>query len=315
MPEVVEVCITSLWLNHELKDSILSDIKILKGRYSRHPLPGLNLFKKANNYKIIKIESKGKFMWFELKDKNGKTLYILNKYGLTGEWGFTEKDYSGVEFTIKNKNTTDNKKLFFTDFRNFGTLEITDKISRLNKELNKIAPDFLKVSFTNNEFHKRVVDYCSTDARKKREIIKVLMDQTVKNSIGSGLGNYLSVSALYMAKISPYTSMEKIAKSKVLSNRLSESIKYIVKLAFLTSDTGYFLDLDKGIEKFLKTLRSNIFKNNKHIYNFHPDIKIKKGDKFKFEVYGQDKDPYGNDVVGDKIIPGRTTYWVPAIQK
>lgn len=312
MPEVVEVCLTSIWLNHELKNAIISDIKVLKGRYTRKSLPGLNLFKKANNYKINKIESKGKFMWFDMKDKNNKPLYILNKYGLSGEWGFQEKDHSNVEFTIKELDKI--KKLYFTDQRNFGTIEITDKLTRLNKELDKIADDFLKVPFTNDEFYSRIKNYVTTDARKKREIIKVLMDQTVKNGIGSGLGNYLSVSALYMAKMSPYTSMEKISKSKILSNRLSVSIKYIVKLSFLTSNTGYFLDLDKGIEKFLNTLRNNIFKNQKHIYNFHPDIKIKKGDKFKFEVYGQDKDPLGNDVKADKIIPGRTTYWVPSVQ-
>lgn len=313
MPEVVEVCLTSIWLISELKNAIISDIKVLNGRYTRNPLPGLNLFKKASSYKIKNIESKGKFMWFDIKDKNNKSLYILNKYGLSGEWGFQEKDHSNVEFTIKEGDKI--KKLYFTDQRNFGTLEITDKISRLNKELDKIADDFLKVPFTNDEFYSRVKNYVTTDSRKKREVIKVLMDQSKKNGIGSGLGNYLSVSALYMAKISPYTSMEKISKSKVLSNRLSESIKYIVKLAFLTSNTGYFLDLDKGIEKFLKKLRSDISKNDKHLYNFHPDIKIKKGDKFKFQVYGQEDDPFGNPVSADKIIPGRTTYWVPAVQK
>ncbi|MCJ7637815.1 MAG: hypothetical protein MUO21_10030 [Nitrososphaeraceae archaeon] len=157
MPEVVEVCLTALWLNNELKNAILSDVKILGGRYSRHPLSSLSYFKKANQNKIKNVDSKGKFMWFELKGKDNKSLYILNKFGLSGEWGFTKQKHSNIEFTIKEGTKT--RKLYFTDDRNFGTLEFTTDIQRLQKELAKLGDDFLKTSFTNSEFYDRVEDY------------------------------------------------------------------------------------------------------------------------------------------------------------
>ncbi|ARF09669.1 formamidopyrimidine-DNA glycosylase [Indivirus ILV1] len=319
MPEVVEVCLTALWLNDELRNTVLSDIKILGGRYSRHTMPGLAEFKKANSYQIIKIDSKGKFMWFELIDKNNNALYILNKFGLSGEWGFDNQDHSNVEFSIKDGNKTRN--VYFTDPRNFGTIVLTTDINKLNKELDKLGDDLLKTQFTNAEFYDRIDNYVKRGGksiiktRYNKEIIKILMDQTDKNGIGSGLGNYLSVSVLYHAKISPYTPIGKLHKNKSLANNLADSIRYVVKFAYLTANIGYLEHLDQGMVSFLNKLRKDISKNKNHPYNFQPTIKIKSGEEFKFEVYGQSEDPYGNPVKADKIIPGRTTYWAPAVQK
>ena len=319
MPEVVEVCLTAQWLDHELKNATISDIKILSGRYVKNKMKGLDNFKKSNNYKIKKIDSKGKFLWFELVDKNGKFLYILNKFGLTGLWTFEEQDHSGVKFIIKDGNKTRN--LFFTDQMHYGTIELTTDIKRLNSELSKLGDDFLKTPFTNSEFYYRIDDYIKRGGdtiiktRADKEIVVVLMDQTMKNGIGSGLGNYLSVSALYHAKISPYTTMGNLYKNKPLITKLANSIRYIVKLTYLTATIGYFEYLDEGMSSFLIKLRKDISKNIKHPFNFHPNVKIKAGDQFKFDVYMQKEDPYGNPVMKSKIIPGRTTYWVPAVQK
>ena len=50
--------------------------------------------------------------------------------------------------------------------------------------------------------------------------------------------------------------------------------------------------------------------------DYHAEIKLSKTDKFKFSVYQQNKDPFGNMVEKNKEInKGRTTYWVPTIQK
>lgn len=319
MPEVVEVCLTALWLNYELKNKVLDDIKTLSGRYSRHKMKGLELFKKTEQYNIDKIDSKGKFMWFELTSKGNKKLYILNKFGLSGEWGFTKYTHSGVSFIIKDKDGN-KEDLYFTDQRNFGTIEITNDVKRLNKELDKIADDFLKTEFTNNHFYNRIRYYVKRggdkviQSRYDKEIIKVLMDQTAKNSIGSGLGNYLSVESLYRAKISPYTKIGKIYDNKKLSDTLSEAIKYTVKLSYKTAQIGYLEHLDPGMATFLKKLRKGISSKNNPL-NFHPSTKLKKTDEFQFQVYGKKEDLYGNEVEGAKIIPGRTTYWVPKIQK
>jgi len=78
--------------------------------------------------------------------------------------------------------------------------------------------------------------------RYNKEIVRVLMEgQKKDNGIGSGLGNYLTVEILYNAKISPYKKLGEIYDSKKLTKSLSNSIKYIVKLCFLTKVTVFFL--------------------------------------------------------------------------
>lgn len=311
MPEVVEVCLTALWLNRKLKGKWITEMNIISGRYKRHPLKGKTLFSKNKPYKILKVDSKGKFLWFELESDN-KRYYILNRFGLTGEWSFVDSDHSRIQFNINNKSY-----LYFDDMRNFGTIQITDDINDLTYELEKIAPDFLKESFTNHEFHNRIKYYIINSAgniittRANQPIVKILMDQTI---LGSGLGNYLTVEVLFNAKISPHKKLIDIYNNRTLSNRLADSIKYTTKLSFLTAEIGYLEHLDPLMATFIKQLRTEIKNNNNHKNNYHKDIKFKRGDKFTFQVYGQNKDPKGNLIKKDKIIIGRTTYWSPVIQ-
>jgi len=315
MPEIVEVCLTALWLNEKLAGKELTKLTVLGGRYSRHTLEGLAYIDSYKPFKINKIDSKGKFLWFELTGKNNKNYYILNRFGLEGEWGFTKQEHSGLQLTISDIN------LYFTDSRNFGTIEIVNDKKSLDKELDKMGPDFLKTPFTNDEFYKRIDDYVTkgkgsiVKARGDKEIIKVLMDQSISGGLGSGLGNYLGVEILYNSEISPHKTMKQLYQDKTLALKLAKSIKYVVKLSFLNANIGYLEHLDDDMASFIKKLRKEINENKNHANNFHPDVVINKDDEFKFNVYRQKLDPLGNSVIADKIITGRTTYWAPVIQR
>ena len=85
MPEIVEIILSSLYLNSKFKNKYITNITVLSGRYLKTPMKGLNKFIKKLPLKIKKISSKGKFMWFELSDKTN-TYYIMNTFGLTGKW-------------------------------------------------------------------------------------------------------------------------------------------------------------------------------------------------------------------------------------
>ncbi len=329
MPEVVEVCLTSLWLNYILHDCTLEQINILGGRYSRHPLKGLNLLDKiSDTVKVRKVNSKGKFLWFEL-DKTDisnssnsnkiEKIYILNKFGLEGVW-LKEKDkFSHIEFVVKSPSNVV-FSVYFSDSRNFGSMSITNDKKVLDAELNKLADDFLKKEFNSDEFYERIRNYLYNDrnvlspSRSKQLIIKVLMDQTKKGGIGSGLGNYLAVEALYEAKISPHTTMYNLYKHRSNCDDLSNAIKHVIKVSFMLSDIGYLEGFDKDQLNFVKKLRNMINNGKLPKYNFHKDIKLKPNETFKFKVYRQKLDPDSNPIIADKIITGRTTYWSP-IQK
>ena len=194
MPEGVEILITSLYLNSKFKNKYITDITVLSGRYLKTPIKGLDKFIKKLPLKIRKINSKGKFMWFDVYDKTN-TYYIMNTFGLTGKWvgGKTtldNHDSSRIMIRIMITMEKNDKiyQLYYSDPRNFGTLEISNSINKLDKKLNSLGPDFLKTSFTNKEFYQRIYKYIHTNTgkiskkREDKEVVKVLMDQ----KLGSG---------------------------------------------------------------------------------------------------------------------------------
>lgn len=304
MPEVVEVKLTALWLDKELAGKKIKKIVIHGGRYSRHPLENLDLVHDAY---ITKVDSKGKLMWFVLQTG----IYILSRFGLQGEWGFEKHKHSGVEFILDSHGS-----LYYTDPIAYGTLTITNYTYEFDKEVNKLGEDVLTYDFDNNFVKTKIKNYIMpgnkiNKSRYNKEVIKILMDQQV---LFSGIGNYLSVEILYEAKISPYTKIGKIYDDDELLAKLVKSIKYVVKKSYLNADIGYLEHMEKGIEIFIKQLRTNIYKNINYKYNYHKDTIIGKDDVFQFKVYQKDKDPSGNNVEKSKIIKGRTTHWVPNVQ-
>lgn len=306
MPEVVEITLTASFLNDQLAGKKINSVEVLGGRYSRHPLPGLSVLKAALPLKVVKVDSKGKFMWFELKDDKNKSYYILNTFGLEGMWDFEDAKHNNVAFKI-----SDGKTLYFNDSRNFGTIEATAQKKKLQTKLNKLGPDLLKQEFTNDEFYDRIKEYLFNDsgtlnkARSTKKIVQVLMDQTTP--IGSGLGNYLAPEALYRAKISPHKTIYDVYKDITLSDALAEAIRYVTKISFETADIGYLGHLTDEMSNFVKQLR-----RNKNKYHKSTDLG---DDKFKFNVYRQKVDSHGNKIKGEKdIIKGRTTYWSPTVQ-
>lgn len=309
MPEVCEVCLTAMYLNRKIRNKTIMSINILGGRYTHQPLVGLEEAKENLPLKIKKVDSKGKFMWMELKNGN-QIIYMLNTYGLTGKWGFKLKKNSRISIKLKS-NSGNEYILYYTDPRNFGIIKFTSEKGVLQAALDKRGPDFLKESFTRKEFEERVYDYIYggryPEKKYDKKIVAVLMNQEMKTGIGSGLGNYLVPEILYRAKISPHRKIGDILNDKKALYKLAKYIKYVLKLCYLTNDTEY-VDHIKG---FLRKHKEDV--NNNRSPNYHKEINIK-DNKFEFFVYGQSEDPKNNPVKREEIVKGRTTYWVPNVQ-
>lgn len=306
MPEVVEVKLTALWLNKELAGKQIKKIVIHGGRYSRHPLTNIDMIN-DNKPVINKIDSKGKLMWFELN--NG--VYIMSRFGLQGEWGFEKHKHSGVEFVFDSHDS-----LYYTDPIAYGTLTISYNYFEFDDEVGKLGidvlADYYDSKFVKNKIEKYLMPKNRLNkSRYNKEVIKILMDQQV---LFCGIGNYLSAEILYEAKISPYTKIGKIYDDDELLHTLITAIKYVVKKSYINADIGYLEHMEKGIEKFIKTLRANIYRNKNYKYNYQKDTIIEKNDVFQYKVYQKDTDPLGNPVEKSKIIKGRTTHWSPKVQ-
>jgi formamidopyrimidine-DNA glycosylase len=307
MPEVVEITLTSQYLSSILIGKSITGMKVNSGRYTHQKMKGSALINKNIPLKILSIDSKGKFMWFELQSVNdpSKRIYIMNTFGLTGMWSL-KMNTPRITFNIADGNKSFD--LYFTDHRNFGTIAITSKYSDVKSKLDKLAPDLLKTIFNEKTFQLWVDRFIEkSELRSNLPIIKILMEQENNKGIGSGLGNYLSVEILYRAKISPHRTLISLSNQEI--KKLANTMRYVLKLCYMSNKTGYMETFIDYIDEHKK----NVLK--KMLPDYHSDIKIKENETFEFLVYKKKKDKNNNEVKADKIIKGRTTYWVPNVQK
>ena len=102
-----------------------------------------------------------------------------------GSWDFIKENNSNVEFTIKKNKEV--KKLYFTDPRNFGTITFSNK-DTLDNKLLCLGDDLLKNKLDSKILKKRLEDYINVSKKRcNNKIIKVLMGQSKKDGIGSGI--------------------------------------------------------------------------------------------------------------------------------
>jgi formamidopyrimidine-DNA glycosylase len=299
MPEICEVLLTTQYLS-KIIGKYITNIKILGGRYLKKNISGMD--KLSFPLKIINIQSHGKFLWMTLKDDNNMTLYMMNTFGLTGKWSYEKIEHSNVKFVVKKSKSSDKKiSVYFCDMRNFGTVSFTNSETILHNKLDKLAVDMLQNDISKKDFSKLIENY----KNRKKKIIVVLMNQNKKDGIVSGLGNYLVPEILYRSKISPHRTLNELSEKEI--GVLYKTIKYVLKLCYMTNETEYISHMKKFLDSHTEKVKSGKYPN------YLPDVKIG-NDKFQFMVYRKKLDPHGNKVIGEKIITGRTAYWCPYIQ-
>lgn len=117
--------------------------------------------------------------------------------------------------------------------------------------------------------------------RKKGQICAVLLDQEVI----SGVGNYLKSEILYRARIRPDRKVEDLTDEELERIRVEthNAIRESYRHGGLTIRSFWAPDGSAGV--------------------------------FPVQVYNRDYDPEGNEVVRSKCKDGRTTFWVPTVQK
>ena len=167
--------------------------------------------------------------------------------------------------------------IFFDDVRNFGTLKFVVGKSNLIKKLDSLGPDMLSENVTDEKF-------CEALDRKPHwTIAKAIMNQ----SVVCGVGNYVKAEALYRAELSPHRLVGSLSMSELQA--LNNSIKSVLKQAY----NG------KGA-----TLQN------------YQNIDGENGSaSLEFLVYRRKRDPCGNEIIKEETGDGRTTHWVPKIQK
>tara|TARA_R110000824_G_scaffold262213_3_gene450964 strand:+ start:923 stop:1723 length:801 start_codon:yes stop_codon:yes gene_type:complete len=172
---------------------------------------------------------------------------------------------------------TTGSSVFFVDTRNFGTLKLVSGKREFLKKLNSLGPDMLNENVSIEKFIE------SLDRKPHWTLAKALMDQTIV----SGVGNYVKAESLYRAKLSPHRLVGSLSSSELKS--LNVCIQAVLRQAYDSRGASI---------------------------SSYSDIDGKEGKaSLLFMVYGKKNGPCGNNVVREKTEDGRTTHWVPNIQK
>jgi endonuclease-8 len=278
MPEGPEVNVIKNGLNNQLKNKTLISINFPEGsKFLKKAPSGYNDFTKMLPLKIKEIKSKGKLIYFVFE----KGWYMMSRLLLSGGWYLEKAPKHNHAELVYKKNENDNKQnsIWFIDQRHFVTLTFTNDIDVMNSTLNDIGPDFLNDKIEEDEY----LEVMKNKKNGKKTISQVMMDQ----SVFSGIGNYLKSEILYEAKVSP----------KAIINNIPDDILLQI----------FKITLDK--------INTSYKAGGASVRNYS-DIKGQEGTySFNFAVYKKKKDPLGNKVIMEKTKDGRTTHWVPELQK
>ena len=172
---------------------------------------------------------------------------------------------------------TDGTKVFYEDTRNFGTLAFERGKSAFQKKVSKLGPDMLAEDVSDDVFIDRMRKHPDW------EITSALMDQ----SVVAGVGNYVKAEALYRSCISPLRQVRSITDAEL--RLLNLSAKDILRESYADGGTT------------VKDYRS--MDGELGVYTFSLRVDNKK------------QDPLGNPVIRTETEDGRTTHWVPHVQK
>ena len=277
MPEGPESVYMSRMVDNALSTNTLNHVQFMRGRYVNHGPPiGFAAFKRALPLKLVKVDSKGKVIFFHFS--NG--WYMVSKLGMSGIWYVDgsntvptwRAEFKSVVFEFGNRKT-----LIYSDPRSYGTLVFTHNINDIQAEYTRLAPDIMVTATSWNVFWSRLQDLFRVKRNNNtgnKEIEAVLSDQKL---LVSGIGNYLKSEIMYAAKISPHRKIADISQAEWRT---------------------LFLQAKRVTARMLRALKSN----NTDAY------------EAQMSVYRKEKDSLGNPVKTYNNAAGRTVHWVPVIQ-
>ncbi len=211
MPELPEVELVVKAL-----DQIVSNRKIIVAELLRQRLAPENpideFAERLMNATINRVHRRGKHILFDLD--NDETL--IAHLRMSGRFMLLPIERDLPKYTHAIFYFEDEMRLIFQDQRHFGFMKIV-KTANLSesKELKKLAPEPFSDDF-NAQYLRDILK------TSKKNIKEFLLDQTKV----LGLGNIYDSEALFLAKINPQISADKVPAKK--ANNLFEKIRDVL---------------------------------------------------------------------------------------
>ena len=225
MPELPEVEVVKKSLEIKLKNLRIKRLNIANNKL-RYKIDSKK-FNVIKSQKIISIQRRSKYLLINLN----KNFTILAHLGMTGKFFIVDnnKKYKTSFYYSLKKNDTkhdhatfffDKKiKLIYNDVRKFGFIKIFSSKNVFKcSHLASLGPEPLSSNFNLSYFNKYIFN-------KKTKIKDLIMDQ----KFVAGLGNIYCNEVLYLCKINPARTIEKIKQKEV--KKIIKFIKIILKKA------------------------------------------------------------------------------------
>ena len=333
MPEGVEIKKFADILTANILAHNITEINILKGRYTKKPFDGYNeiIKNKELPMKVNSIKTKGKFTYFELVPNNtGKTIWLFNTLGLTGGWTVSAPSKNALKNTqnmryLKSKTNNSNDE---SNSRVFVYPIIWEYISNNNSsEWFEKALDHLNVEFVmDNGLRMYFYDQLSFGTLK---IIDKKTDLEKKlNELGPDMLDKDTTFEIFQKQINKKIHSDKAIGNIIVNQKVISGIgNYLRSDALWMAKISPFRKVseinDTALELIYKAVRGLMWGN----YNYNEavklqyiskDIKIPHDYDREFFVYKQYNDIYGNKVTKTELYEGsqkRFIYWIPNIQK
>lgn len=284
MPEGPEVRITCDILNNDIQGYLLTSIEWNQNsQFHKSGIPGFETL--TFPYQIDEVWCVGKQIFFTLvppdtQFQNLESVRILNSHlGMEGHWVYSPENHSNTWMNLRSPDGQD-LILYFNDTRRFGKLAVYSQ-KNLQARMDKIGPDLLSENVTLEMW----LEKARSRYVQKMEIVKWLMEQ----KYFSGIGNYLKAEILYRAQIAP---------TRKISDLSVEDLSTLYTCAINILRESY---QSQGL-----TRRAGTFWNPRSQKGSFAD---------KLQVYEKSEDLEGREVVRETFSDGRTTHWVPSVQK
>jgi DNA-formamidopyrimidine glycosylase len=282
MPEGPELARSRDFLRKLIQGRRFRGIEILGGRYAdKHPEGMQDLLSVLHGTEatIDSVNVKGKFMWWTLALKDGSHWYMWCTYGMSGQWTTAAPDdqHFHVRVWTDKHDGSALQSLHFRDPRHFGTLKFVNDKKKMERKLNSLGPDMLNDPPTGLVFMAQLLK------KPGRTLAEALMDQ----SVISGVGNYIKAEALYLSELSPHRTVESLKMLEIM--RLREQIINVMGASYNTG--GATLSTYRNVDGTKGAMQR------------------------RFAVYNHSTDPMGNPVIKEETKDGRTTHWVPTVQR
>lgn len=211
MPELPEVELVTRSL-----EMLVSGRRIVVAELLRERLAPFNpppeFAARLKDAAIRRVHRRGKHILFELE--NGHTL--MTHLRMSGRFQLLPVERELPKYTHACFYFEDEMRLVFSDQRHFGFMRVVETANLFEtKELKSLAPEPFSEDFT-PAYLRRVLK------TSKRNVKEFLLDQTKV----LGLGNIYASEALFLSKINPKTSADKVSARK--ANALFENIRLVL---------------------------------------------------------------------------------------